>query len=97
VAPALEAYTQSSTSSIEQALRAARTRQMDGKLDGFLNNRFGKKESEKIKIAFHKDEGRPIETLWDVVTGVTALARTIAHQDARIDLERKAGDILFAA
>jgi hypothetical protein len=97
VAPALEAYASSSTASIEAALSAARNRQMDGKLDSFLNSRFGKKESEKIKIAFHTDEGRPIETLWDVVTGVTALARAIPHQDARIELERKAGDILFAA
>ncbi len=97
VAPALEAYAQSSTASIEHALNAARNRQLDGKLDSFLNTRFGKKESEKIKIAFHTDEGRPIETLWDVVTGVTALARAIPHQDARIELERKAGDILFAA
>lgn len=35
------------------------------------------------KAAHEREEGRPIETLWDVVTGVTAHAKTIKNQDER--------------
>lgn len=33
-------------------------------------------------------------TLWNLVNGLTAVARTIPHQDQKVQLERKAGDLL---
>lgn len=42
-------------------------------------------------------ENRPIETLWDATTAVTALAKGISYQDDRVELERKGGDILKLA
>jgi hypothetical protein len=50
-----------------------------------------------IKAAHMEDEQRPIESLWDVATGVTAYARAIQYQDQRVDLEREAGKILNLA
>lgn len=96
LAPALTAYAKSSTSNITRAISDARHKRLDD-VDAFLANRFSRKLSESIKAAHEIDEGRPIETLWDVVTGVTAHARDIEHQNARVELERKAGDILNLA
>jgi hypothetical protein len=42
------------------------------------------------------EEGRPMETRWDAVTGLTALARNLGNQDERVRLERKAGALLAA-
>ena len=42
------------------------------------------------------EEGRPVETVWDAAQAITAIARDITHQDARIDVERKAGALLEA-
>lgn len=36
-------------------------------------------------------------TVWDIVNGLTAHARTITHTDARIDLEAKAGKLMEQA
>jgi hypothetical protein len=43
------------------------------------------------------DEGRPIETLWDATTAVTAYARGIQWQDDRVAIEREGGRILALA
>lgn len=43
-----------------------------------------------------REEGR-CETLWDIMQGMTALARDIPHIDTRIDLERRAGKLLALA
>jgi RNAse (barnase) inhibitor barstar len=49
-------------------------------------------------IEMHKrEERRPIETLWDAVTGVTAVAREIEWQDERVKLETVGGDLLKLA
>jgi hypothetical protein len=44
--------------------------------------------------AHNEDEGRPIETVWDAVTGTTAYAREQTYQSDRVDLERKAGKMI---
>jgi hypothetical protein len=44
-----------------------------------------------------QDEQRPIESLWDAATGITAYAREIAHTDDRVRLEREAGKVLKLA
>lgn len=58
----------------------------------FLESRFG--TSAAIVKAHETEEQRPIETLFDVVTAATAYSKTLSHQDARIKVERIAGDIL---
>jgi hypothetical protein len=43
------------------------------------------------------EEQRPIETIWDAVTGATAYARRLEHVDARVKIEKTAGDLLKLA
>lgn len=98
ITPVLTAYSEASAAPIIEQIEAAKQRRFDDDLGAFLANRFGsKKQAELIQAAHLADEGRPIETLWDVVTGATALARTVEHQDARVDLERQAGKVFALA
>lgn len=94
VKPILESYAEASDKPVQQAIEDARKHLLEDKLDSFLAERFGKRTGELIKLAHEADEQRPIESLWDVVVGATAYARTIEHQDSRIEVERVAGAIL---
>lgn len=96
VTPALESYATASTKSITSALDAARAKRIDD-VDAFLTKRFTKSQASAIKAVHLAEEDRPIETLWDAVTGATAYARGIQYQDDRVALERKAGSILDLA
>ena len=97
VAPAIENYAQSSTASIVEALESAQKAKIPGTVEEFLRKRFTKSQASGIAAAHMADEQRPIETLWDAATGVTAYARSIGYQDERVQLERAAGDILDMA
>ena len=44
-----------------------------------------------------QEEGRPIETLWDVTTAATAFARSRPNTDKRLEIERTAGELLKLA
>jgi hypothetical protein len=46
---------------------------------------------------YENEEGRPIETLWDVTVAVTAHARSLPKNDKRPELERSAGELLKQA
>lgn len=96
LAPALESYAAGSTSNIVKAIEDARHSRIED-IDSFLANRFTKRQAQSIKAAHEADEGRPIETLWDATAGITAYARSIPHQDARVDMEREAGRVLDMA
>lgn len=96
MAPAIEAYANSSTKGVIKAIEDARAKRVDD-IDDFLAKRFNKREATLIVNAFAADEGRPMENLFDVATGVTAFARGIDYQDRRVDLERAAGKILDLA
>lgn len=94
VAPALEAYSRSSTGSVIAAIEDARKDKLDDNVNEWLAKRFGKRMVDSLQATHYAEEQRPIETRWDVVTAVTAQARNIQHQDARVELERQAGDLL---
>lgn len=96
VKPALLAYAQSSQATVLDTVKAAQAAKVDD-LDDFLAKRFSRNKSAAIKVAFEADEARPMETLWDVTTGVTAYARQIQHQDERVELERIGGEIMAMA
>jgi hypothetical protein len=97
--PALLAYANSATSGIVQGIASAKAARIgdDDAVTEFLAKRFTRNQVGAIKAAHMADEQRPIETLWDVATGVTAYAREIAYQDERVKLEREAGKILKMA
>lgn len=91
--PVLESYARSSVGLIEGTIAAAQNAKID-KVTEFLSNRFGPRMVEPLQAIHQVEEGRPIQTLWDAVTGATAYARSIPWQDDRIEFESKAGAIL---
>lgn len=93
IEPVLIAYANSKTATVKEAIVAAQEAKLDD-VDEFLKNRFSAKETSLFKQAHEREEGRPIETIWDAVTGITAHAKTIGFQDDRVALERSAGKVL---
>ena len=93
VAPALLAYSQASESNTLSVLQAAQRERIPD-VGKFLANRFGPRVAQRIEHAHVIDEGRPIETIWDAVTGATAYARSIPWTADRVDFETQAGDLL---
>jgi hypothetical protein len=93
VVPMLAAYSESSVAPYQAAMLAAQNKRLDD-VTSFLANRFSKRQAVQIQAAHFADENRPIETVWDAVTGVTAFARNVKFQDERVTLERSAGKIL---
>ncbi|WP_338834514.1 DUF932 domain-containing protein [Bradyrhizobium septentrionale] len=97
-APALTRFADSSPAPFIAGIKAARERivaRSDEDRDGFLRKRgFSKSETAKIIEAVLHEEGRPPESLFDFVQGISALARGKAHQDARLELEGRAKRLL---
>lgn len=95
VEPLLMEYANSSAAPVEETIRNAQAKKLDSDLDDFLKSRkFNKSQISAIKATHEAEEGRPIETVWDAVTGVTAYAKTIQYQDDRVAVERAGGKIL---
>lgn len=97
VHPAILAYSQASEQPIKAAIEAARgAKIMDA--DKFLKERrFSGTMAKALQTVHAAEEGRPIETLWDAATAITAYARNVQHQDVRVDLEKQAGAIMRLA
>lgn len=98
--PALQDYANSSTAGVLTTIKAAQAARIGTDKESvadFLSKRFTRSQVAAVMAAHVSDEGRPIETLWDAATGVTAYARTIPYQDERVDLERKGGQLLKLA
>jgi len=97
--PALQSFANGATSTFVEGVMAAKAAKIakddDDRLD-FLTKRAGLSgRMAKAANARHLvEEGRPVETVWDAAQAITAIARDIPHQDARIDMERKAGALL---
>ena len=97
IKPALISYSESSDHSFLEAIAAAQARRVDD-IDDFLKGRgFSRAQGRAIQLVHQTEEGRPIETIWDAVTGATAYAKGIDHQDERVGIERSAGRMLKLA
>ncbi|WP_429810019.1 DUF932 domain-containing protein [Ensifer sp. B1-9] len=100
-APALTNFANSSPAPFIAGIRAARARVVarnDEDRSDFLRKRgFSKAETGKIIETVLCEEGRPPESIFDFVQGITALARRKAHQDTRLELEGKARKLLERA
>lgn len=94
IAPVLNEYSRASAAPIEETIRQAQMKKVDDDLDAFLKNRFSASETTAIKQAHIREENRPIETVWDATTAVTAYAKTIKNQDDRVLMERRGGALL---
>ena len=94
--PAPTAYANGSARNVVRAIEDARSKRLE-KVDDFLAARFGARMVQPLKLIHSAEEERPIETLWDVTTAATAYARSIEWQDERVDMEKKAGELLTLA
>lgn len=100
--PALIQFAESSPMPFVNGIKAARNRIVarNGEdRESFLRKRaFSKVETTKIIDAVLAEEGRPPESIFDFVQGITRVARDKPHQDVRLDMEGKAKKLLdFAA
>jgi len=97
--PALQSFANGSTHSFVEGVQAAKDAKIakddESRLE-FLTKRAGLSgRMAKAAAARHlTEEGRPVETVWDAAQAITAIARDVPHQDARIEVERKAGALL---
>ncbi|MBM7045543.1 DUF932 domain-containing protein [Rhizobium lusitanum] len=100
-APALTSFANSSPAPFIAGIKAARERIVARKEDDretFLRRRgFSKSETGKVIEMVLSEEGRPPESVFDFVQGITALARTKTNQDTRLELEGKAKKLLESA
>lgn len=100
-APALANFADSSPQPFIQGIRSARERivaHSDGDRTDFLRKRgFSKAETGKIVETVLAEEGRPPESVFDFVQGITAVARSKPQQDARLTMETRAKKLLEAA
>lgn len=93
VTPVLNEYAHAAAAPVIETMKNAQAKKLDD-LDAFLKSRFTVSQASQIKQAHEREEGRPIETLWDAVTGVTAYAKSIDWQDERVQVERAGGKLL---
>lgn len=100
-APALLNFANSSPLPFVNGIKAARERivaRTDEDRTDFLRRRgFSKAKTGKIIDTVLSEEGRPPESIFDFVQGITAVARDKPHQDARLDMEAKAKKLLERA
>ncbi|MGP1394595.1 MAG: DUF932 domain-containing protein [Inquilinaceae bacterium] len=100
-APALASFADSSPQPFIQGIRAARERivaRSDDDRTDFLRKRgFSKAETAKVVETVLAEEGRPPESVFDFVQGITAVARSKPQQDARLAMETRAKTILERA
>ncbi len=97
-APALTRFANSSPAPFIEGIRAAREKivaRCDEDRADFLKKRgFSKAETAKIVETVLAEEGRPPESVFDFVQGITAVARGKPQQDARLAIETRAKAIL---
>ncbi|WP_033927449.1 hypothetical protein [Sphingomonas sp. 35-24ZXX] len=93
-APALINFANSSPQPFINGIRAAREHivaRSDEDRSEFLRARgFSRGEASRIIETVLAEEGRPPESVFDFVQGITAVARSKTHQDARLDMEARA-------
>lgn len=100
--PAITRLATSSMCNIVEAVEAAKAKRIgdpDDVAEFLAHKRYGfsKADLKGINLAMMVEEDKPIETIWDATTAVTAYAKTIKFQDRRVELERAGGMILDMA
>lgn len=96
----LKAYAEASVVDVKEGLeRAARKKvgSSDEDVLSFLRKHdFTKREGEKIMEMAKQEEGGA-RTVWEIVNGGTAMARSIPHADERVKLEKRVSSLLRVA
>lgn len=97
IMPVLNKYVGSSMTHEAQAIRKAieyrPAKNKEGTLEWLQKHGFAKAVSEKAYEYAVREEGNRT-SLWNIVQGLSAMARDRKHVDARVDLERQSGRLL---
>ncbi len=98
----LRQYSEEATGGIVAQIKAAKSKEIqpgkDETLAEWLQKRGFTKPQAKASIdAAISEDGVEPRSVWALVNGITAHARTVPHTDARVDLETKAGDLMKLA
>lgn len=100
-APALTRYANSEPNKLIAGVNAAKSaivaRDDDDRMAFLKSLDFSKVQSRKILDTVEREEGHYANSAWDFVQGITAVARTIEHQDRRLDLEKIGARIMDKA
>lgn len=99
--PALNDYVRMTAKPIEQAVRRAKAlelpKQDDEFATWFMSGKHGAKfnaaEVRRAKEFADAEEGQH-HTLWDMYNGFTAAARQMAFAESKVDMEKRAGQLL---
>lgn len=95
--PTLLAYGRASALPIEARLEAAQKQRINNAEEFLLKRNFTDAQAASIMATHMSEEERPIETLWDATTAITAYAKTIPHTDERVRVETMGGKLLDLA
>lgn len=97
-APALESFVSGNTKAIVDGVADAKAARIahddESALDFLAKRKFNKKTAKAVLEAVEREEGHKARSVWDMAQGITAVARGIEHQDARVTLEQQAGKLL---
>lgn len=100
-APALANFADSSPRPFIEGIRAARetivARSDEDRTDFLRKRGFSKAETGMIVETVLAEEGRPPESVFDFVQGITAVARSKPQQDTRLVMETRAKKLMEAA
>lgn len=98
VEPALTRFANSSPLPFVDSIKSARAqivaRGDDDRQEFLRKAGFSRAETGRIIEMVLREEGRPPASVFDFVQGITALARSRPHQDARLELEARARKLL---
>lgn len=96
--PALESFANGSSQKLIEGVekaKAAKVASDDQEMVAFLKGMdFSRPKIDAIMEAVEREELHPARSTWDVVQGITAIARNIPNNDDRVDLELVAGKLL---
>lgn len=96
--PALRKFVDGSSAGIVDALSLAQTMKIgdnDETVKNFLIGRdLSPRLADRILARVIDEEGHPARSAWDVVQGITAIARDIGFQDERIAIEQIGADMM---
>lgn len=96
--PALISYASGSVMKLIDGVEKAKAAKVadddEAALDFLRARNFSREQAKKVVEAVEREEGVKARTIWDFAQGITAVARDVPNNDARVDLEMTARKLL---
>lgn len=96
--PALKSFADGSVTRLVEGVQRAKAAKVaadkDEAIDFLTARDFSRKRALDVLEAVEREEKRPARTVWDFAQGITAIARDVPNNDARVDLENQARRLL---